>query len=108
MSEGLTNQGLNGQLAALRAEHEALLAEHRRKLEDIALREFESMAGRMRAALVAEFERTCDAIERDLQSLRSPPGRSWAFDLLSGVGVMGLGFAVALLLGAAWLKLGPL
>ena len=108
MREGLTHQGLDGQLAAIRAEHEALLSEHRRKLEDIALREFESMAGRMRAATAAEIERTCEAIERDLQSLRSPPGRSWAFYLLSGVGVMGLGFAVALLAGAAWLKLGSL
>ena len=108
MSEDLTQQGLDEPLAAIRAEHEALLAEHRRKLEDIALREFESLAGRMRAATVAEFERACDAIERDLQALRSPPGRSWAWYLLSGVGVMGLGFAVALLLGAAWLKLGSL
>ena len=108
MSKGLTQNGFDKRLAAIRAEHEALLSEHRRKLEDIALREFESMAGRMRAATAAEIERTCDAIERDLESLRSPPGRSWAFDLLAGVGVMGLGFAVALLVGAAWLKLGPL
>ena len=73
MSEGLTNQGLDEPLAAIRTEHEALLSEHRRKLEDIALREFENLASKLRAGAGAEIERTCEVIERDLKPLRSPP-----------------------------------